>query len=223
MKKYDILYRNVILYGFFRRYALKIVTLKNEKCFASNCYLLIFDDSFSVVDPSVTYEDAKREVPEIESLKPEYVLLTHGHLDHIWGIDSYVKVGCEVLVSYDDGKMLSDKYLNCAVFLRGDIYSYNGDYRIVCDGEKIKAGNTIFEVIATPGHTKGSLCFLTDGILFSGDTLFAGGSFGRYDLPTGNFEDLRNSLYKLLSLPDDLCIYSGHGEITTMKTNKSFF
>lgn len=207
----------------FRRYDLKIITLKNEKCFASNCYILISETSFSVIDPSVSIEKAMDEISEIRDLKPRYVFLTHAHVDHMWGINSYVEAGAEVLVSQDDAKILSDEYANCAYILKGELNSYNGSYKVIKENDKIEIDNDFLQVIETPGHTKGSLSFLTDGAIFTGDTLFAGGSYGRYDLPTGNIEELRNSLRRLLSLPDELVIYSGHGEVSTIEYTKSFF
>ena len=202
---------------------MEIFRLTDDKKFASNCYILVSEKSFSVVDPSISYEDALMRVPAISSLEPEYVLLTHGHLDHIWEIDTYVERGLKVLVSEEDGKMLSDTALNCAFMLRGKINSYKGEYQVIKDGEAIKVGDNDFKVISTPGHTKGSLCYLSDEIIFTGDTLFAGGSYGRYDLPSGNREELSASLRKLFMLPEDLRVYSGHGEATKLKDTKSFF
>lgn len=202
---------------------MEIVTLTDRNIFASNCHILISNDSFSVVDPSVSYTEAKRAIPRLQNLKPGYVLLTHGHIDHIWQIYSYTEIGCEVLVSPEDALLARNKMLNCAFMLKGNISAYDGSYREVFDGDKILVGETEFRVMSTPGHTEGSVCYLSDEVIFTGDTLFAGGSYGRYDLPTGNFEKLRNSLNNLLSLDGSLKIYSGHGEATTINEIKLFF
>lgn len=201
---------------------MKIITLKEHKILASNCYLIITDNAFSVVDPSVSFDEAKKTVPELSCLKPDYVILTHAHIDHFWEIDSYVSAGCTVLVSEKDSRKLGDERLNCAIMLNGNINSYQGEYTVVSDGDRISVAGRTFEVIETPGHTDGSLCYLSDDIMFTGDTLFADGVFGRYDLPSGNPADLMRSLKKLFSLNADIVIYPGHGEISTLKSSKSF-
>ncbi len=218
-----MIYYHIFGISLLRSNVLEIVTLTDRNIFASNCYILLSEDSFSVVDPSVSFSEAAKAVPKLQNLKPGYVLLTHGHIDHMWHIYSYTEIGCEVLVSHEDAILAKNKMLNCAFMLKGNISAYTGKYREVFAGDKILIGNVEFEVIATPGHTEGSVCYLSDEIIFTGDTIFSGGAYGRYDLPTGNFKKLRNSLNKLLSLNGDLRIYSGHGESTTLNETKLFF
>ena len=201
----------------------KIVTLVNKNIFASNCYILLSSDSFSVIDPSVSFFEAQKSIPQLQDLKPGYVLLTHGHIDHMWHIYSYTEIGCQVIVSHEDAMLVKDKALNCAFMLNGNISEYNGSYFEISDGDKIAVGDVTFNVLATPGHTAGSVCYLSEGIIFTGDTLFAGGSYGRYDLPTGNFEQLRTSLRNLLNLDGSISVYPGHGEKTTINETKLFF
>ncbi len=202
---------------------MKVITLTDKDNFASNCYILVFEDSFSVIDPSVSYEKAKMEIPEISKLRAEYVLLTHGHVDHFWHIKSYVDVGCEVLVTEHDGLLAKDKTKNCALLLNGMIYDYSGRYKALADGDRIQVGNTEFTVVSTPGHTAGSVCYLSDKIMFTGDTLFARGSYGRYDLPSGSKNNLFDSLNKLFAFDGDIVIYPGHGEKSTLRETKLFF
>ena len=202
---------------------MEIITLQNPKMFASNCYLLCSSDSFSVVDPSVSYEDALLRYPALSGLRPEYVLLTHGHVDHFWEIESYVKRGCRALISESDAKIARDPTMNCYEFLSGNIDSYKGELHHIGDGEIIETVGQKFEVIATPGHSAGSVSYLTDGVIFTGDTLFAGGVFGRYDLPTSDGASLLHSLRRLFSLNGDLIVYSGHGGPTTLKKTKDSF
>ena len=76
-------------------------------------------------------QKAMDEISEIRDLKPRYVFLTHAHVDHMWGINSYVEAGAEVLVSQDDAKILSDEYANCAYILKGELNSYNGSYKVI--------------------------------------------------------------------------------------------
>ena len=202
---------------------MEIITLQNPKMFASNCYLLASDDAFSVIDPSVSYEDAIKIYPRLSELHPEYVLLTHGHVDHFWEIDSYVKRGCKVIISEKDANIIANPSMNCFEFLDGNIDSYNGEFTVVKYGDVITVGENEFTVIATPGHTAGSVSYMTDGVIFTGDTLFAGGVFGRYDLPTSNGAELLHSLRSLFALPEELILYSGHGEKTTLKATKHAF
>ena len=102
-------------------------------------------------------------------------------------------------------------------------YGYNGAYTAVKEGDVIKFGDSELKVIETPGHSPGSISFLTDGALFVGDVLFAGGGFGRVDLPGGDFRILMQSIKKLLSYPKDIKIYCGHGEETSIFQLKSKF
>ena len=201
---------------------MEIITLTDSRVFSSNCYIVISGDSFSVVDPSVSYRRALRSVPSLANYKPGYVLLTHGHFDHIREIESYVDAGCEVLVTEHDAALAADSALNCSAKF-GERLAYSGEYRGIFDGERIRVGDAVFEVIETPGHTAGSVCYLTDGLLFTGDTLFANGGYGRCDVPSGDFDQLRSSLRKLFDFDEKLKVYSGHGPDTLLGLTKSFF
>ena len=202
---------------------LEIITLQNLKIFASNCYILLSDEAFSVIDPSVSYSDALSVCPRLKELKAEYVLLTHGHVDHFWEIDSYVKLGARVIVSEKDAEIISKPEMNCYEFLDGNIDSYNGEVVFCREGDVIKTAGEELLVLETPGHSGGSVSFLTNGVIFTGDTLFAGGVFGRYDLPTSDGVSLMNSLRRLFSLDGNLTVYSGHGAPTTLKQTKDSF
>ena len=101
-------------------------------------------------------------------------------------------------------------------------YGYKGEYTSVRDGDIIRFGNAELVAIETPGHSRGSISYLGEGALFSGDVLFAGGGFGRVDLPGGDFRILMQSIKRLLTYPDCTKVYCGHGEETTilqLKTN----
>lgn len=203
---------------------LNVVKLADESSrFGSNSYLLMTDTHISVIDPSVSYQTALSSVREISNLKSGFVILTHGHCDHIWEIESYVRVGFRVLVNLSDAEMLSDAYLNCSANLFRNPYKYSGKYETVQDGQIIDIFGASLRVLSTPGHTAGSVCYVGDGIAFTGDTLFANGGYGRYDLPTGNAEKLVSSLKKLFELDENITIYPGHGSCSTLKQTKSFF
>lgn len=202
---------------------MEIITLQNPVVFSSNCYILLSDNSFSVIDPSVSYSDAVKKYPKLEGLTPEYVLLTHGHVDHFWEIESYIKRGCKAVISKKDAEIISRPDMNCSEFLNGTIDGYMGDFILIDDGDEISVGGEKFSVIATPGHTAGSVSFLANDVIFTGDTLFAGGVFGRYDLPTSDGLSLMHSLKKLFTLDENLIVYSGHGGPTILKMTKDSF
>ena len=102
-------------------------------------------------------------------------------------------------------------------------FGYNGAYTTVKDGDVIKFGNMEFSVLETPGHSPGSVSFLSDESLFVGDVLFAGGGFGRVDLPGGDFSVLMQSIKKLLAFPKETKVYCGHGEETSIFQLKTKF
>jgi glyoxylase-like metal-dependent hydrolase (beta-lactamase superfamily II) len=203
--------------------ALKIIPLNRYDIFASNSYLLILNDAIAVIDPSVGYGDAVRIYPEIADKSKKTILLTHGHMDHFYEIYTYVNNGFEVVVSEEDGRILADRTKNCAFMLQSDISGYDGAVKTVFDGDIIELGEARIEVIATPGHTIGSVCYRIGNDIFTGDTLFADGGYGRFDLPTGNRILLKSSLERLLSLDGGCRIYPGHGAVCTIEETKAFF
>jgi len=153
----------------------------------------------------------------------EAILLTHGHFDHIWGLEALKELsGAKVYAWEEEREVCENASVNvsadtgrpCAV--RADFY--------LKDGEEITLGGMSCRLIATPGHTKGSCCyyFEDDKILISGDTLFRE-SVGRTDLPTGSMGTLVRSVKeKLLPLPEDVKVYPGHGDSTTIGYEKKY-
>jgi glyoxylase-like metal-dependent hydrolase (beta-lactamase superfamily II) len=172
---------------------------------------------------------------EVHELKLVALLSTHGHVDHVGGISSVVHAHeheIPVRIHDDDRHMLLDpvgtsggfgRFLEQAgVDMRPPELVYGLD-----DGEQVKGAGMTFTAIHTPGHTKGSVCFLleTEGeppTLFSGDHLFAG-SIGRTDLPGGSFDQLMTSMVdKILPLPDDVQVLPGHGPVTSVGQERRF-
>ena len=147
------------------------------------------------------------------------ILLTHGHFDHVGAVEEIVKeTGCKLWISESDWSQFPNPVT---------AYFYpiaNCDFCEVSfceDDEVIPAGGLTFRVLATPGHTHGSVCYLCENAMFSGDTLFAG-SCGRTDLPGGSGKFLRDSLERLAELKDDYTVYPGHGESTTLAEEKRY-
>ena len=179
--------------------------------FGCNSYILTADNKTAVVvdcaDEGVYYECERK------GLKPVALLLTHGHFDHVGGCGKFYAENVPIYCGEGEKEYIFSKE-NRSVF--GGVYI--PDFKIfktLTDGERIALGGINFEVISTPGHTVGGVCYLAEDCLFSGDTLFKEG-IGRSDLPGGNFKQLKESLKKLFSIDKNLKVYCGHGEDTTL-------
>ena len=155
----------------------------------------------------------------------QYILLTHGHFDHIIGAKAVKeKYGCAIAISAEDAPMLTSGRLSLAAFCGAEQNSVEPDI-LLADGDEINLGDSVITVMKTPGHTKGSVCFVCGDSLFSGDTLFKL-SCGRTDFPGGSWEELESSLKKISELDGDMKIYTGHDSVTTLdyeKKNNIYF
>ena len=186
----------------------------------ANTYVVSDDNNFCiVVDPSSNGEDIIRFISKNE-LKPRAILLTHGHFDHIRGVDILVsEYNIPVYIHKDDSELLTNTYLNCS-FFGGDEILINASPILIDDKDKLDLlkGERI-EVIHTPFHTAGSVCyyFINNKWLFSGDTLFKN-SIGRDDLPRSNPRLKCESLKKVMVLPKETKVYPGHGANTNIES-----
>lgn len=189
---------------------MEIFTVKPRILYGSNCYVIKNNDAWAVVDPSASYQEIKAYIPDI-SEAPKYVLLTHAHFDHFLNIDDYVSRGAKVCIGALDAEGLRSSDYNCyKLFLRKD-YGYNGEYSPLYEGDIIDLCGIDIRVVETPGHTAGSVCYLLDDIAFVGDLIFEGGSYGRFDLPSGDRNTLFKSIDKSYKMFTRGRIYSGHG------------
>ena len=199
---------------------MRVVTLDSAG-YASNSYLIVDDDSkqFAVVDPSTDTSAAKAFFDGGYVLK--YVVLTHGHFDHILFVDEWRACGAEVCIHEGDAEFLGDpsKSLYLQFFAR-DTRHKDADI-ILHDKSVIKLGDNTIEVMSTPGHTKGSICYLFDNVMISGDTLFEG-SIGRTDLYGSSPADMAESIEKLSAIQKDYTVYPGHGAKTTLSREKTY-
>ena len=154
---------------------------------------------------------------EIENVNLKYILLTHGHFDHISGIRPNNEI--PVYVHSDDLDLINEVNSYLPMMGMPEITIPKID-KTVKDGDVIKLGNYEIKVIHTAGHTRGGVCYYVDGKLFSGDTIFRE-SVGRCDLPGGDFDELvENIETKIFNLPKETQIYPGHGKSTTVGWEK---
>lgn len=185
--------------------------------FASNCYILNQKDSKEavIIDPGGD-ETTIKDILHQKGLVPSAILLTHGHLDHIMAVAA-LRSSFEIPTHahIDEEELLKAAPSQAQMFGLPPVESPIIDHWFK-DGDRLKTGGFEFDVIHTPGHSPGGCCFLIDKHLFAGDTLFES-SIGRSDLPGGNYEQLIKSIKsRLLVLPDELVVYPGHGEETTI-------
>lgn len=186
---------------------------------AANSYIAAGNGEAVVIDPS----DQEQIISILtqKGLKLRYIILTHGHFDHIVGLDSLVGRFPEtkVLIHPSDSDKPADPVKNLSSRFSIPVKSL-AKTSPVTQKDIIKIGDTEIKVIETPGHTPGSIVLLTGKRLFTGDTLFKG-AIGRTDFPGGSSIDLTGSLKKIVSLNYDLTIYPGHGDISTLNDEKA--
>jgi hydroxyacylglutathione hydrolase len=208
--------------------------------FAANCYLVAPapGEECVIIDPG---QDAERGIEELLDryrLKPIAVLLTHGHVDHIWSVAPVCGAkGVPAYVHPDDRELLADPGKGLDLLAKQHLGGFRGvvppgkhslggrtftepdDVRALADGEVIPLAGLDFTIGHTPGHTPGSVTFRSreDDLdaLFTGDLLFAG-SVGRTDLPGGDHATMLRSLARTLTLPDATVVLPGHGPTTTI-------
>jgi Zn-dependent hydrolases, including glyoxylases len=192
----------------------------------TNCYVVWDEKTLeaAVIDPG--FEDQRiSDIINENKLKVNYILLTHGHFDHLGGVNQIKKLtGAKVLIHENDADCLIDPRRNLSVLAGMSMILEPAD-GFLNENETITLGNIAFRVIHTPGHSKGGICLLAEDQLFAGDTLF-NTSIGRTDFADGDLNELLNGIKsKLFVLDDATTVLPGHGENTTIgyeKTNNPF-
>lgn len=194
----------------------------------ANCYLLGCPQTGegAVIDPGDEGQKILAAAREA-GLTIRYIINTHGHIDHV-GANHTLKVATRaaILIHTADASFLTEPRKNLSAWMGSMVQSPPAD-TLLQEGDIISIGKTInLTVIHTPGHTPGGICLKGEGIIFTGDTLFAG-SIGRTDLPGGSYKQLLNAIKeKLFNLDDDLKVYPGHGPASNIgaeRVNNPFF
>ena len=191
---------------------------------AANCWLLTsktIPGHALLIDPGGEPEKILKVLRERE-LKLDMILLTHGHFDHITAVDEVVDAtGALLYCPQKDKRALTDPHVNLSCFTKTPLYIKTVPARLLKEWDVIPFGGERLTVLEPPGHTPGSVCYMADGALFSGDTLFARGC-GRTDLEGGDKEALESSLSRLLKL-GDVAVYPGHGESTCISDERAYY
>ncbi len=178
--------------------------------FGSNCYILRSGNEAAVVDPSLPMRELEVLLTDCGATL-RYVLLTHGHFDHIFSLDELApKARDGVRIHETDADKLSDAHKNGFYYFFHNERTWMAPVKVLQEGDILPLGDEVITVLHTPGHTSGSVCYLCGDKLITGDTLFAN-NVGRCDLPSGDEAELIRSLDRLRTLPHDLTIYPGHG------------
>ncbi len=184
----------------------------------TNSYILSDEDKNCVIiDPEGNAAPFIKYISE-NGLKPICILLTHAHFDHIGAMEPLRKeYGIPVFAGEKEDVVLKDPSINLTT-MTGEAKSFSAD-RLLKDGETFTVGKMEFKVIFTPGHTCGSVCYISGNTMIAGDTLFLG-SCGRTDFPTGDWGTMNESLHLLKELDGNYTVYPGHGPATTLETER---
>lgn len=190
----------------------------------TNCYIVSSENAGTfLVDPGDEADKIITELEKIPNLNLRYILLTHGHFDHVLVVDElknhYPKA--DVIIHENDLPLLRE-LPEQGLFVGLILKNIKSSVVTVSDGMYLPFGDDNIEVIATPGHSRGGVCYLFNKTLFSGDTIFWH-TYGRTDLPESNETDLKLSLTKLLRLPEETFVYPGHGKATFIGEEKRFW
>ncbi|HZK25716.1 MAG TPA: MBL fold metallo-hydrolase [Oscillospiraceae bacterium] len=205
----------------FKGVSILLIRSRETGSLGANCYLVACEQTRLglLIDPGA---DAAQIIEMVQEagITIKYIVNTHGHVDHV-GANAAVReaFAAPIVIHTADSQLYRRPKESLTLFF-GDAELAEAD-QLVQDGDQLQVGQLAVTVLATPGHTKGSICLLVGDALFSGDTLFAG-SIGRTDFPGGSASEIITSIKeKLLVLPPTTKVYPGHGPQTTIGTEKA--
>lgn len=188
----------------------------------TNCYLLKDEKTgaSAIVDPGFESDELSDLVKKDGHVQK--ILLTHGHFDHISGVQRLQKeTGAKIYMDIDELMFVHDSTLNLApMFYSDGVKPFRVDAPL-SEGDTVALGSLEIKVLHTPGHTSGGCCYIVEDVIFSGDTLMKL-SFGRTDFPTGNSTQIIDSLRKLAALKGDYRVFPGHGSPTTLEYERRY-
>jgi len=185
----------------------KTIISGNYSC---NSYIISQGEVCVIVD--IGFDSAPVfEYVEKEGLTIKAVLLTHGHPDHVFKAKDFIDKGISVYISEEDYQMPKNNFFGLRL-VEADFVLFDP---IFIDGHKLEFGEIAVDIIKTPGHTKGGVCYIIGNYLFSGDTLFRG-TVGRSDLYGGCAKTLRDTVKSLLAIEKNYIVMPGHGESSTI-------
>ncbi|OPD36748.1 beta-lactamase [Clostridium botulinum] len=187
----------------------------------ANCYLLIDQDKCAIIDPGGDPEDIINII-EDNNLIPKFILLTHGHIDHVGGVEAIKdEYNIPFYINRKDEDLIKE-----AEYIFGNFDKYKNADEYLVEGKEFQLGNLKIKAIETPGHSPGGMSFLVNNVIFTGDTLFRE-SIGRSDFIGGSHNTLINSIQsKITVLDPDIYVLPGHGPQSTIgyeKDNNPFF
>ena len=205
---------------------MKVIQIDPQYEGFANSYLIVDESTGegALIDPGCYLENAQAAVRD-SGAALKYILLTHGHFDHILGAHSAKELtGAKIVIHPEDEKCLSSEYYSLLTTYPTEgceLIPEKADI-LVNDGDEIKLGETAIKVMHTPGHTPGGVCYIIESgrVIFSGDTLFHS-TAGRTDNIGGDFEKLCSSLKKLIALEGDYTVFPGHNIPTTLERERT--
>ncbi|MDD6489552.1 MAG: MBL fold metallo-hydrolase [Clostridia bacterium] len=184
----------------------------------ANCYFVTNTDSdvSLLIDTGAESFEVENKVNDFGSEKLKYILLTHGHYDHIGNVAAMKKryPNAQIVIGEKEADFTHKDTLNLSLFFGGSIEHFTPDI-LVTDGMTLDFGNEKIKVLETPGHTVGGVCYIIGDNIFTGDTIMSQ-TTGRMDFPTGNSRDMYESVKKIAAIKENLNVYCGHGESSTL-------
>ena len=202
---------------------MRIYCLKPLSICDTNSYLVASEKGNAVLIDAPADAGYILEQVEFYGLTLKKIFLTHGHFDHVGAVADLVDAtGCEVYISvFDKDKLYDEEGMLVHHFMVRGYKKYTGDVITFTENDILTLDELEFDVLETPGHTRGSVCFICEDSMFSGDTLFAR-SCGRTDLPDGDPDAMKRSMKKIYDLGGNLKVYPGHMQLTTLDAERKY-